>query len=102
MLPIISGCMAQWYGAPLAPIVMGWLDAPGARLPVSTDPLSSTTRCVMLSTLCHTTCTPAGNVAGLGENDCAPLIATTLMVTICALPVVLGALGVITAVLPLP
>ena len=32
--------MEQWYGAPLAPIVMGRLDAPGARLPVSTDPLS--------------------------------------------------------------
>jgi hypothetical protein len=31
--------------------------------------------------LCHTTIWPAGNVAGLGEKDCAPLIATTLIVT---------------------
>jgi len=35
----------------------------------------------MLSMLCHTTIWPAGNVAGLGEKDCAPLIATTLIVT---------------------
>jgi hypothetical protein len=53
---------------------------------------------VTLSTLCHTTCTPAGNVAGLGENDCVPLIATTLTVTIDAVVVVLGALGAIVVV----
>jgi hypothetical protein len=36
----------------------------------------------MLSTLCHTTIWPAGRLAGFGENDCAPLTPTTLMVTI--------------------
>jgi hypothetical protein len=60
---------------------MGALDAPGARLPVSMVPSFNTTRCVTLSMLCHTTFWPAGNVAGFGENDCAPLIATTLTVT---------------------
>src|SRR5204863_851250 len=35
----------------------------------------------MVSTLCHTTIWPDGRVAGLGENDCAPLMATTLIVT---------------------
>jgi hypothetical protein len=34
-----------------------------------------------MSTFCHTTIWPAGSVAGFGENDCAPLIATTLTVT---------------------
>jgi hypothetical protein len=34
----------------------------------------------MLSTLCHTTIWPDGTVAGLGENDCAPFMATTLIV----------------------
>jgi hypothetical protein len=93
--------MEQWYDAPLEPIVIGWLDAPGARLPVSTDPLSRTTRCVMLSMLCHTTWTPAGSVAGFGENDCAPLIATTLTVTIDAVVDVLVALGAIAVVVVL-
>jgi hypothetical protein len=50
-------------------------------LPVSTDPSFKTTRWVVLLALCQTTIWPAGSVAGLGENDCAPLIATTLMVT---------------------
>src|SRR5258708_7795946 len=62
-------------------MVIGWLEAPGLRLPVSSDPSFSTTRCVMLSMLCHTTIWPAGNVAGFGEKDCAPLMATTLIVT---------------------
>jgi hypothetical protein len=62
-------------------MAIGWLDVPGSRLPVSNDPSFNTTRCVMLSMLCHTTIWPAGNVAGLGEKDCAPLIATTLIVT---------------------
>ena len=48
---------------------------------MSTDRSFSTTRCVVLLTLCHTTICPGGSVAGLGENDCAPLIATTLIVT---------------------
>src|SRR3989442_10063429 len=60
---------------------MGWLDAPGLRLPVSSDPSFRTTRCVMLSTLCHTTICPAGSVAGFGEKDWAPLMPTTLIVT---------------------
>jgi hypothetical protein len=29
----------------------------------------------------HTIVWPAGSVAGFGENDCAPLIATTFTVT---------------------
>jgi hypothetical protein len=29
----------------------------------------------------HTTICPGGRVAGFGEKDCAPLTATTLMVT---------------------
>jgi hypothetical protein len=56
----------------------------------------------MLSTLCHTTWTPAGSVAGLGEKDCAPRIATTFTVTTAAVIAVLGALGVVAVVLPLP
>jgi hypothetical protein len=35
----------------------------------------------MVSTLWQTTIWPAGSVAGFGENDCAPFIATTLIVT---------------------
>src|SRR6266542_119797 len=66
---------------PAAPIAIGWLDAAGARSPVSTDRSFKTTRCVVLLTLCQTTIWPAGKVAGFGENDCAPLMATTLMVT---------------------
>jgi hypothetical protein len=68
--------VALWLvGAP------GWLDAPGARSPVSSDPLFKTTRWVMPSTLCQTTIWPAGNVPGFGENDCAPLLPTMLMIT---------------------
>jgi hypothetical protein len=59
-------------------IDIGWLDAPGARLPVSSDPLFKTTRCV---TLRHTTVWPPGRVAGFGEKDCAPFSLTTLIVT---------------------
>src|SRR5215831_20611075 len=62
-------------------MVMGGLNAPGARLPVSTVPSFNTTRCVTVSMLCQTIFCPAGSVAGFGENDCAPLIATTLTVT---------------------
>jgi hypothetical protein len=51
--------------------------------------------------LCHTTWTPAGSVAGFGENDCAPLIATTLTVTIDAVVDVLVALGAIAVVVVL-
>jgi hypothetical protein len=36
----------------------------------------------MLSMLCHTILWPDVRVAGFGENDCEPLIATTLTVTI--------------------
>jgi hypothetical protein len=78
---------------------MSRLDAPGARSPVSTDRSFSTTRCVVLSMLCHTTTWPAGRVAGLGENDCAPLIATTLIVTTPLDVVGPGAAGLV--VLPL-
>src|SRR5687768_10984556 len=60
---------------------IGWLDAPAARSPVSSDPLFNTTRCVMPSTLRQTTIWPAGNVAGFGEKDCEPLSRTMLMVT---------------------
>src|SRR3977135_4506799 len=63
-------------------MAIGRLDAPGLRLPVSNDPSFSTTRGVMLSMLCHTTVWPAGSVAGFGEKDCAPLMPTTLMVTV--------------------
>jgi hypothetical protein len=63
-------------------IAIGRLDAPAAISLVSSDPSFKTTRCVMLSMLCHTTSCPAGNVAGLGEKDCAPLMATTLIVTV--------------------
>jgi len=35
----------------------------------------------MLSMLCHTTIWPAGSVAGFGENDWAPLMPTTSIVT---------------------
>jgi len=62
-------------------MAIGWLDAPGVRSPVSSDPLFKTTRCVMPSTLCQTTIWPAGNVAGFGENDCAPLSRTMSIVT---------------------
>ena len=63
-------------------IDIGRLDPPGAISPVSSDPSFKTTRCVMLSTFCHTTVCPAGKAAGFGEKDCAPLMATTLIVTI--------------------
>src|SRR6266487_468745 len=62
-------------------MAIDWLDAPGPILPVSSDPSFSTTRCVMLSMLCHTTIWPAGRVAGFGEKDCAPLTPMTLIVT---------------------
>jgi hypothetical protein len=65
----------------MAAIAMGELAAPGAMSPVSTDPSFNTTRWVIVSTLCQTTICPAGSVAGFGENDCAPLTATTLIVT---------------------
>jgi hypothetical protein len=50
-------------------------------LPVSSDPSFRTTRWVTLSTLRQTTVCPAGNVAGFGEKDCAPLTPTTSIVT---------------------
>src|SRR5262245_48336373 len=59
---------------------MGWLNAPGARFPVSSLPSLSTTRCVVVSMLCHTTVCPVGTVAGFGENDWLPFSRTTLMV----------------------
>src|ERR1700737_286083 len=92
MLPIISGWIEQWYWAPAAATAIDALEAPGARLPVSTDPSFRTTRWVMVSTLCHTIFWPAGSVAGFGENDCAPLTETTLMVTT---PEALGAVGAV-------
>ena len=66
---------------------------------MSTDPSFRTTRWVVLLTLCQTTIWPAGSVAGLGENDCAPLIATTLMVTMPFEVTGVGAAGLL--VLPL-
>ena len=42
--------------------------------------LEPVAECVQLR-ICHTIIWPAGSVAGLGENDCAPLIATTLTIT---------------------
>jgi hypothetical protein len=81
MLPTITGWIEQWYRPPPEPIAIGWLEAPGARSPVSTDRSSRTTRCVVVSTLCQTIICPAGSVAGFGEKDCAPLMATTLIVT---------------------
>jgi hypothetical protein len=60
---------------------IGWLDAPAARSPVSSDPLFKTTRCLMVSMLCQTTIWPAGSVAGFGEKDCAPLSRTMSIVT---------------------
>src|SRR5437667_8993534 len=72
---------------------MAWLDAPGLRLPVSSDPSFRTTRCVMLSTLCHTTICPAGSVAGFGEKDWAPLMPTTLIVTMLGAGVGVGGGG---------
>src|SRR6188472_1329661 len=59
---------------------MGWLNAPGARFPVSSLPSLSTTRCVVVSMLCQMTVCPAGTVAGFGENDWLPFSRTTLMV----------------------
>jgi hypothetical protein len=48
---------------------------------------------VTLSTLRQTTVWPAGKVAGFGEKDCAPLVATTLIVT-----TPLGGVGVVVGV----
>ena len=53
----------------------------GEPLTLESLPPASTTRWVVMSALCHTTIWPDGRVAGLGENDCAPLMATTLIVT---------------------
>src|SRR4030095_2003050 len=50
-------------------------------LAVSSSPSLNTTRCVTVSTLCQTTILSAGIVAGFGENDCAPLMPTTVMTT---------------------
>jgi hypothetical protein len=71
-------------------IAIGALDAPGARFPVSSVPSLSTTRWMIVSTLCHTILWPEGSVAGFGENDCAPFIATTSTVTT---PEALGGVG---------
>src|SRR5882672_12082381 len=91
--------MEQWYG-PTVPSTVGELKTPGSRFPVSTDRSFNTTRCVTLSTLCHTTICPAGTVAGFGVNDCAPLIATTLIVT--TLPLDGVGLPGLAFLLPLP
>src|SRR4030095_9639570 len=92
MLPTITGWIEQWYG-PATSIGMGPLEAPGRRSPVSTDPSFSTTWWVTLSTLCHTIICPAGSMAGFGENDCAPLIATTLTFTTPGAPGGVGLFG---------
>jgi hypothetical protein len=62
-------------------IDIGWLVAPGAMSPVSSDPLFNATRCLTLSMLRQTTIWPAGSVAGFGEKDRAPSWRTMSMVT---------------------
>jgi hypothetical protein len=55
MVPTIDGWIEQWYGPPPVLMDIGWLEAPAAISPVSSDPLFKTTRCVTRSTLRHTT-----------------------------------------------
>src|SRR5215510_10060838 len=95
IVPTMDGWIVQWY-APTARRIIGALNAPGARLPVSRVPSFNTTRCVTVSTLCHTTIWAGGTVAGFGENDCAPFSRTTLIVMASAVGagVSLGPVGV--------
>src|SRR5207245_9372516 len=93
MLRPTAGWMEPWYWARDLASSMGGLEAPGARIPVSSVPSLSTTRWAMVSTLCHTILWPEGRLAGLGENDCAPLTATTLTMTAPEGPGAVGSAG---------
>ena len=80
--PTIDGWIVQWNGiSDVVEIVIGELDAPGARLPVSQAPASCTMWCVVESLLWKTICWPALTVTGFGENDWLPVIPTISIVT---------------------
>ena len=90
--------MEQWYGFDTAPSACGVDDAPGAIVPVSTDPSSRTTRCATTSAFMKTTVCPTAQVAGFGEKDNAPFTPVIVIVTTLAEPaggfVVEGVVGV--------
>jgi hypothetical protein len=67
-LPLIEGCIAQWYVIVPRPLNMTVYESPGINTPESNCPSSEVTVCGTLPSLTHVTVVPASTVTLAGEK----------------------------------